>query len=154
MNFGIYILLHSFIDLILIIKFIFGIYLLIVKYEDYIYTFKIMIVIISLISDIIPIVILTSELMWSLFTTRIVSCSSDPPFYGDDINIPLFGHFRPYYFYITIIYLIQTIVISIMLATRGSSLIPIEILALSIWTFVLLGINIITTLISCIVIIK
>jgi hypothetical protein len=158
MQFAVYILLHSVIDLILLIKFIFSIYLLIAKYEYYMYTFMIMIVITSIICDIIPIIIFTIELIWSLLTKRIVSCWSQPPFYGDGAEFnektPLCGFFRPYYLNITSSYLVQTFVMSLILSTRGSSLIPNEILALFIWTIVLFSINIIITIISCIVTIK
>lgn len=155
MKFDKYILFHSFIDLILIAKFIFGIYLLIANYEDYMYTFKIMLVIISIVCDIVPIVFITIELIWSLSSERIVSCWSYPPFYGDEEKkTPLCGFFRPYYMNITIVYSIQIFVMSLVLSTKGNSLIPIEILTLLMWTFVIFCINIIITVISCIVTIK
>lgn len=151
-----YILIHFVIYSVLLIKLVFSISLLIAKYDDYMYTYKIMIIICSLICDIIAISLITTELVWSMISNSIVTCASNPPFCGDSTGIESqpCGFFRPYYLQFTASYLAQTFIIILLLAIRESPIIPSEIMALSICTFILFGINITITIISCFVTIK
>lgn len=150
-----YVLIHFIIELILIIKYVSVVWLLISNYDDYNYTYKLMIIICALICDSITILLTTIEIIWSLLSKRIVTCMSNPPFCGDiSDHESRCGFFRPYYLQITGSYLIQTFVIALFLALRESPIIPGEIMALSVCTFVLFSIIVVITVVSCLVTIE
>lgn len=149
-----YILLHLIVGFIVMIKYVFCISLLAAKHDEYNYIYKLMIIITSLIGDTVSILLIIIELICSLVHKKIITCMSGLPFDSGDnnkIHTPLCGFYRPYYLQTTGTYLVQTFVIALLLGIRETPIIPAEIMAISVYTFVSFGLNIVVTLISCLV---
>lgn len=124
------------------------------KYNDY--TYKMALVINSLICDSAIILLISIELIWSIIAKRIVTYMSDPHFCDNNTEYmaPVCGFFRPYYLQFTGSYLTQTFVSVLILSLFDCSQLPGDILVLTVLTFVIFGINVIITIISCFVIIE